>query len=218
MKHRLILLGLMACFCIDSVHAQVLLPTKKKAKEVTEETLPQQQTEQPPTQPANGGAVVLPTRRANPSTPVGEQPQVADTTSATPRMAPLPVVRRHVAPRAIPIVKKPKVEDNNIYESADKMPTYPGGVTELMAFINDRLEYPREALADSAQGIVQVSFIVEKDGTPTEFEVLDEHHPALEAEAVRVLQQMPKWKPATQRGVKVRVEYVVPVKFTIPNI
>ena len=135
----------------------------------------------------------------------------------TEEMAPLPVVRRQVEPRAIPIVNKPKVEDNNIYESADKMPTYPGGAAELMKFINERLDYPQAALADSAQGIVQVSFIVEKDGSLTDFEVLDEHHPALEAEAVRVLKQMPKWKPASQKGVKVRVEYVVPVKFMRPN-
>ncbi len=86
-----------------------------------------------------------------------------------------------------------------------------------MNFINENLQYPEEALNDSVQGIVQVSFIVEKDGSTTDFEVIDEHHPALEAEAVRVLQQMPKWKPATQNGVKVRVEYVVPVKFTMSN-
>jgi protein TonB len=129
----------------------------------------------------------------------------------------MPVVKRQTAPRAKPIVKRPKPEDNEIYESAEHMPTYPGGAAELVKFIGEKMQYPQEALADSVQGIVQVSFIVEKDGSTTEFEVLDEHHPALEAEAVRVLQQMPKWKPATQNGVKVRVEYVVPVKFSLPN-
>ena len=63
----------------------------------------------------------------------------------------------------------------------------------------------------------EVFFVVEKDGSTSEFEVLDEHHPALEAEAVRILQQMPKWTPATQDGVKVRVEYTVPVKFIAPE-
>ena len=128
------------------------------------------------------------------------------------------IVHRQEAPRAKSVIpKKPKVEDNEIYESAEHMPTYPGGAVELMNFINENLQYPEEALNDSVQGIVQVSFIVEKDGSTTDFEVIDEHHPALEAEAVRVLQQMPKWKPATQNGVKVRVEYVVPVKFTMSN-
>ena len=90
-------------------------------------------------------------------------------------------------------------------------------IERIKKYIDEHLRYPEAALADSVQDIVQVSFIVEKDGSTKDFEVIDEHHPALEAEAVRVLQQMPKWKPATQNGVKVRVEYVVPVKFTLPN-
>jgi outer membrane biosynthesis protein TonB len=65
--------------------------------------------------------------------------------------------------------------------------------------------------------LVQVSFVVEKDGSTSEFEVLDEHHPSLEAEAVRVMKMMPKWNPGTQDGVKVRVEYTVPVKFALPQ-
>lgn len=213
MKKRSIILCLMACMGMGCAHAQVQLPTKKKTKEVTVETEQQQQTKQTAT------PIVLPTTHHETNdNPVAEQPSAGDTTIVhSERMGSLPVVRRQVEPRAIPIVKKPKVEDNNIYESADKMPAYPGGAAELMKFINEKLVYPQAALADSAQGIVQVSFVVEKDGSPTGFEVLDEHHPALEAEAVRVLQQMPKWKPASQRGVKVRVEYVVPVKFSIPN-
>ena len=127
------------------------------------------------------------------------------------------IVKRRVAPRAKPIKRKPAVEDNEIYESAEHMPTYPGGVSALMEFIKANLQYPEDALAEQASGIIQVSFVVEKDGSTTEFEVIDEHHPSLEAEAVRVLQQMPKWTPATQDGVKVRVEYTVPVKFVVPE-
>ncbi|MBQ9498723.1 MAG: energy transducer TonB, partial [Bacteroidaceae bacterium] len=127
------------------------------------------------------------------------------------------IVKRRVAPRAKPIKRKPAVEDNEIYESAEHMPTYPGGVSALMEFIKTNLQYPEDALAEQASGIIQVSFVVEKDGSTKEFEVIDEHHPSLEAEAVRVLQQMPKWTPATQDGVKVRVEYTVPVKFVVPE-
>ena len=163
-----------------------------------------------------GGVITLPTNRRSDNTPpVAGQTPANDSTGVVMGRA-LPVVRRQLAPRSKPIIAKPKAEDNQIYESAQHMPTYPGGVAELSKFISERLVYPEAALADSAQGIVQVSFIVEKNGTPSEFEVLDEHHPALEAEAVRVLQQMPRWNPATQNGVKVRVEYVVPVKFTLP--
>lgn len=150
----------------------------------------------------------LPTTTAKPVTteaPV-EKKEVAKVT-----------VKRRVAPRAKPIKRKPAVEDNEIYESAEHMPTYPGGVSALMEFIKAHIQYPEDALAERAEGIIQVSFVVEKDGSTTEFEVIDEHHPSLEAEAVRVLQQMPKWTPAKQDGVKVRVEYTVPVKFVVPE-
>jgi TonB family protein len=201
------------------IQAQTLKLPTKKTKGTTEK---QEKTQEEP-QANQSGTLILPTTTANKdkSEATPEAPaQNATTPSAVVGengVLQLPVVKRQTAPRAKPIVKKPKPEDNEIYESAEHMPTYPGGVAELMKFIGEKMQYPQEALADSAQGIVQVSFIVEKDGTPKEFEVLDEHHPALEAEAVRVLQQMPKWKPATQNGVKVRVEYVVPVKFSLPN-
>lgn len=182
-----------------AVQAQTLtLPTKKTARTQVEQEEPK--TDKPVTEaPQNASELVVP-----------QKDQGNTITLPT-------TVRRKTAPRAKPIVKRPKVQDNEIYESAEHMPTYPGGATELKKYIDEHLRYPEAALTDSVQDIVQVSFIVEKDGSTKDFEVIDEHHPALEAEAVRVLQYMPKWKPATQNGVKVRVEYVVPVKFTLPN-
>lgn len=188
------LLCLMACMWTAGVQGQTItLPTKK----TTEKTVTVDQ------QPVNA------------EQKSSEEKAVVKAEGTKPVV--LPVVRRQTVPRAKPIVKKPKTTDNEIYESAEHMPTYPGGAEALVNFISTNMRYPEEAVADNAQGIVQVSFIVEKDGTPKDFEVLDEHHPALEAEAVRVLQMMPKWNPARQHGVKVRVEYVVPVKFVLPN-
>ena len=218
MKKWMILCLMTGCMTI-CIQAQTLKLPTKKTKGTTEK---QEKTQEEP-QANQGGTLILPTTTANKdkSEATPEAPaQNATTPSAVVGengVLQLPVVKRQTAPRAKPIVKKPKPEDNEIYESAEHMPTYPGGVSELMKFIGEKMQYPQEALADSAQGIVQVSFIVEKDGSTTDFEVLDEHHPALEAEAVRVLQQMPKWNPATQNGVKVRVEYVVPVKFNMSN-
>ena len=163
-------------------------------------------TETTAEKPHPGVLPTLPTTTAKPVEEGAEKKEVAKV-----------IVKRRVAPRAKPIKRKPAVEDNEIYESAEHMPTYPGGVSALMEFIKSNMQYPEEALAERAEGIVQVSFVVEKDGSTTEFEVLDEHHPSLEAEAVRILQQMPKWTPATQDGVKVRVEYTVPVKFIAPE-
>ena len=216
MKKR-IYVSIMVCAGAICIQAQtVTLPTKTTPKtSVTQEAgkLTQEETSQ-------SGTITLPTtknvntdERATETSPVTQVIVAGDNNVLL-----LPVVvRRQTAPRAKPIIKRPKKEDNEIYESAEHMPTYPGGVDALKKFIDEHMRYPQEALADGVEGIVQVSFIVEKDGSTTDFEVLDEHHPALEAEAVRILQQMPKWNPAKQNGVKVRVEYVVPVKFNLSN-
>ena len=180
-------------------HPGVLPTLPTTAKPVSTETTAEK--------PHPGVLPTLPTTTAKPVEEGTEKKEVARVT-----------VKRRVAPRAKPIKPKPAVEDNEIYESAEHMPTYPGGVSALMEFIKSNMQYPEDALAERAEGIVQVSFVVEKDGSTTEFEVIDEHHPSLEAEAVRILQQMPKWTPATQDGVKVRVEYTVPVKFIAPEL
>lgn len=211
---------LVAWMGVCSVQAQTLtLPTKKTGKNAQETSVKAEKAEAEQ-QKVQEGTLTLPTVKKTETTEATqEQPVVTaqqETVAAIPQ---LPVVKRKTAPRAKPIVKRPKKEDNEIYESAEHMPTYPGGAAELVKFIEEHLQYPEAAMNDSVDDvtIIQVSFIVEKDGTPKDFEVIDEHHPALEAEAVRVLEQMPKWKPATQHGVKVRVEYVVPVKFKKSN-
>jgi TonB family protein len=216
MKKR-IYVSILACVGAICMQAQtVTLPTKPTTKTaVTQEAgkLTQEETSQ-------SGTITLPTvKNVNTDEGVTETSPVTQVIVAGDNnVLLLPVVvRRQTAPRAKPIIKRPKKEDNEIYESAEHMPTYPGGVAALKKFIDEHMRYPQEALADGIEGIVQVSFIVEKDGSTTDFEVLDEHHPALEAEAVRILQQMPKWNPAKQNGVKVRVEYVVPVKFNLSN-
>ena len=261
-----ILICLMAWIGTEAMHAQIVLPTKKK--QATTETpaestvkkekknkvkagdsaLPMLPTKKKghatgEQKPVSDGTVTNTPVKAHPGVlptlPTTAKPVSTETTAEKPHHGVLPTlptttakpveattekkevarvtVKRRVAPRAKPIKPKPAVEDNEIYESAEHMPTYPGGVSALMEFIKSNMQYPEDALAERAEGIVQVSFVVEKDGSTTEFEVLDEHHPALEAEAVRILQQMPKWTPATQDGVKVRVEYTVPVKFIAPE-
>lgn len=207
------------CTAINMQAQTLTLPTKKTDKTVDTNVKTEKEAPVIQQQKTLDGSLKLPTVKKTETTGgTQEAPIVTTPSDQTVAGIPvMPIVKRQTAPRAKPIVKRPKPENNEIYESAEHMPTYPGGAGELVKFIGEKMQYPQEALADSAQGIVQVSFIVEKNGSTTEYEVLDEHHPALEAEAVRVLQQMPKWKPATQNGVKVRVEYVVPVKFSLPN-
>lgn len=102
-----------------------------------------------------------------------------------------------------------------VFMVVEQMPEFPGGMKELLKFLQDNLRYPNSAMEKNVQGRVIVQFVVEKDGTPTEFKVLRSVDPDLDAEALRVLQTMPKWKPGMQRGEVVRVKYTVPVSFKL---
>ena len=97
----------------------------------------------------------------------------------------------------------------------EQMPEFPGGMKELMTYLKDNIKYPKAAQDKKVQGRVIVQFVVEKDGTPTEFNVLRSVDPDLDAEALRVLGGMPKWKPGMQKGQVVRVKYTVPVTFRL---
>ena len=102
-----------------------------------------------------------------------------------------------------------------VFMVAEQMPEFPGGMKELLKFLQDNLKYPENAMKNNVQGRVIVQFVVEKNGTPTEFKVLRSVDPDLDAEALRVMKAMPKWKPGMQKGQVVRVKFTVPVSFKL---
>ena len=98
--------------------------------------------------------------------------------------------------------------------AAETMPEFPGGVKELSRFLSNNVKYPPEAAAKNLGGKVVCQFVVEKDGSISEVEVVKSSgHALLDDEAVRVVSIMPKWKPGTQDGQPVRVQYSIPVNF-----
>ena len=102
-----------------------------------------------------------------------------------------------------------------VFMVAEQMPEFPGGMKEMLKFLQENVKYPENAMKNNVQGRVIVQFVIEKDGTPTEFKVLRSVDPDLDAEALRVLQTMPKWKTGMQRGEVVRVKFTVPVSFKL---
>lgn len=102
-----------------------------------------------------------------------------------------------------------------VFMVAEQMPEFPGGMKEMLKFLQENVKYPENAMKNNVQGRVIVQFVVEKDGTPTEFKVVRAVDPDLDAEALRVLKTMPKWKPGMQKGEVVRVKYTVPVTFRL---
>ena len=106
---------------------------------------------------------------------------------------------------------------NKAYDVVDEMPQFPGGPSKLFEFLAKNIRYPAEAEKAGAVGRVIVSFVVEKDGSVSNAKVVRSINPALDAEALRVINGMPKWTPGKQNGEATRVKYVVPVNFRLQN-
>lgn len=124
--------------------------------------------------------------------------------------------RSQPVPAAVPAVpQKPRDPSDQVFTVVEVMPEFPGGQGALLQFLARSVKYPVIAQENGIQGRVTASFIVEKDGSISDIEVIRGVDPSLDKEAVRVLSQMPNWKPGTQRGKEVAVKYTVPVTFRL---
>ena len=103
------------------------------------------------------------------------------------------------------------------FDVVEHMPEYPGGASALFEFLAKNVKYPAAAVKAGTQGRVLVTFIVEQDGSVGEPTVTKSVSPELDAEAVRVISAMPKWKAGTQNGKPVRVKFTVPINFALPS-
>jgi len=100
-----------------------------------------------------------------------------------------------------------------IYVTAEEMPEFAGGQDSLMAFIGRHIIYPQEALAQNQQGVAIISFVVNSAGKITQPQVLKSAAPPLDAEAIRVINSLPPWKPGRQNGQPVAVRFTLPIRF-----
>lgn len=112
---------------------------------------------------------------------------------------------------------KPKQEEvtEEIFVVVEEQPEFPGGNAAMMKFLGDNIKYPVIAQENGIQGRVITNFVVERDGSITDVQVVRGVDPSLDKEAVRVIQSMPKWKPGKQRGSTVRVRFTLPVVFRL---
>lgn len=110
-----------------------------------------------------------------------------------------------------------QMRDDGAYFFVDVMPEFPGGSDALSKYLGDNIKYPEEAKEHQISGRVLVQFVVEPNGKITRQQVINKAHPLLDAEALRVLFQMPAWKPGELKGKKVPVIYNVPITFNLPG-
>ena len=106
-------------------------------------------------------------------------------------------------------------KDDRVWNVVEQMPKFPGGDAGLMSFLKDNLKYPAEAEKAGKQGRVVVTFVVGKDGAVNNAKVVRSVDEKLDAEALRVVNAMPKWQPGKQRGQEVNVMYTIPVTFRL---
>ena len=106
-------------------------------------------------------------------------------------------------------------DNDKSYDVVDQMPEFPGGVGARMQYLAKNVKYPVEAQRKGQQGNVVVKFTVEKDGSITNSRVVRSISPLLDAEALRVINAMPKWIPGRHHGKAVSVGYVLPVSFVL---
>ncbi len=106
-------------------------------------------------------------------------------------------------------------EDNVIFQVVEKMPSFPGGDSQLFKFLNENVKYPVIAQENGVQGRVICQFVVNRDGSIVDVEVVRSVDASLDKEAIRVIKSMPKWSPGQQRGKPVRVKYTLPVNFRL---
>lgn len=114
------------------------------------------------------------------------------------------------------VINAPTDGDEDVFEVVENMPEFPdGGMPGLMKYLSTNIRYPEAAHKAGTQGRVTVQFVVGKDGSIGNVGILRGVDPALDAEAIRVISSMPKWKPGTQKGEPVNVKYTVPVMFRL---
>jgi periplasmic protein TonB len=122
-------------------------------------------------------------------------------------------VQEYVAP--VKVDEEESAEEVQIFMVVESMPEFPGGESALYGYLAENIKYPQMAKESGIQGRVFVTFVVERDGRVTDVRVLRGIGGGCDEEAIRVVQNMPKWTPGKQRGKSVRVQYNLPVKFTL---
>ncbi|MBQ7574949.1 MAG: energy transducer TonB [Bacteroidales bacterium] len=113
-------------------------------------------------------------------------------------------------------VEAPDLSDAVSYAAVDVKPTFQGGdEKDFLKWIGNNLQYPQAAKDNEEQGTVLAQFTVDKEGKISDVKVIRGVSPALDAEAVRVLESAPAWTAGTKGGEAVNVKYVLPIKFAL---
>jgi protein TonB len=114
-----------------------------------------------------------------------------------------------------PVSEEKEVEETEIFTVVEESPGFPGGDEARIKFLQENIKYPTMARESGIQGTVYVTFVVEKGGNVSDVKILRGIGGGCDEEAIRVIRAMPRWNPGKQRGKSVRVQFNMPIKFTL---
>ena len=112
-------------------------------------------------------------------------------------------------------IEEKSIQNEEVFTVVEKMPEYPGGDDARIKFMVENIKYPEQAKKNGIQGVVFVSYVVEKDGKISNIKTIRGIGGGCDEEAERVISLMPNWKPGIQRGQPVRVQFNLPVRFSL---
>jgi TonB family protein len=118
------------------------------------------------------------------------------------------------SPPKVEVQKPVSKTSNEMFVVVEKMPEFPGGEKARMKYLKENINYPEEAKQQGIQGTVYVTFIIEPDGRITEVKLLRGIGGGCDEEAVRVIENMPKWKPGEIKGEIIRKQFTMPIRFS----
>lgn len=122
------------------------------------------------------------------------------------------------APQVIATAPAPRFIEEPVESAVDFAeiaPAFEGGQAALMKFLSENIRYPQVDIETGTEGRVICTFVVEKDGSITDIKVLRGLSPSIDREAIRVISEMPDWRPGFQNGKTVRVKFTLPIHFRI---
>lgn len=115
------------------------------------------------------------------------------------------------------VVVQEQNDPEKVFQVVEKMPEYPGGLKNLLAWLQKNVRYPKQSMKNKVQGRVIVKFVIDKDGKAVEPEIEKSVDPYIDKEAIRLINKMPKWTPGEQKGKPVRVKFTLPIMFRLPS-
>lgn len=124
-------------------------------------------------------------------------------------------VEEYVPPEVVEMQEEEEQREREIFYIVESMPEFPGGEEALYNYLSANLRYPTVAREAGITGKVFVAFVVEPDGSVSNIKVLRGIGGGCDEEAIRVVENMPRWVPGKQRGKPVRVHFNLPIKFTL---